>query len=331
MTSFEYPSSLIAQFPEDVYRNVGAADVLPHLTRSLDVDKVRAIQFLRSGWVYLTFADPETCEEVLLSGIKYDGLPLHLAPADSRFHTVHLCDLPVKVDDQSVISFFSDYGEVLAIKHKCFKDFPSIKNCNRAINILLSYHVPGFVCINDFDCRVWYTGQLPQCSICHTSGHRAPACPLSGLCRRCRRPGHVARDCVWAWDPPASVSTPDRPMDTGSSAVLVSTGDCSMDEGPIVVSVSVPAPVSSALASVPVPVPSPAPVPAPVSSVPVTAPVSTPVAYTDAPKRLRLSWRSFSDITDTPKLMQMQKEYVKEELGRVDQNIYIHWTNSDIG
>lgn len=155
MTSFEYPSSLIAQFFEDVYRKVGAADVLPHLTGSLDVDKVHAI---RSGGVLLTFSDPETCEEVLLSGIKYDGLLLHLAPADGRFHTAHLRDLPIEVDDQSVISFFSDYGEVLAIKHECFKDFPSIENGNCTVKMLLSDHVSGFVCINDFDCRVWYTG-----------------------------------------------------------------------------------------------------------------------------------------------------------------------------
>ena len=87
---------------------MGITAVLPHLTEGFDTSKVRAIQFLRSGRVRLTFVDPETCEEVLQSGLEYDGSPLHLAPADSRFHTVHLRDLPVEVDDQAVLSFFND-------------------------------------------------------------------------------------------------------------------------------------------------------------------------------------------------------------------------------
>ena len=127
MSRFEYPSRLIAQFPEDVHRNVGTTAVLPYLTEGLDIDKVRAIQFLRSGRVRLTFADHETCEDVFQSGIEYDGLPFHLVPADSRFRTVYLRDLPVEVDDQTVLSFFSDYGEVLSIKYDCFDDFPTIQ------------------------------------------------------------------------------------------------------------------------------------------------------------------------------------------------------------
>ena len=51
----------------------------------------------------------------------------------------------------------------------------------------LSKEVPRFVRIADHDCRIWCAGQSPQCSICRISGHRA--CPLSGLCRRCRQPG----------------------------------------------------------------------------------------------------------------------------------------------
>ena len=64
---------------------------------------------------------------------------------------------------------------------------------------------PGFVQIDGFDCRVWYSRWPPQCSVCHESGHRAQACPLSGLvCRRCCKPGHRARECVRAWRPSSS-------------------------------------------------------------------------------------------------------------------------------
>ena len=53
--------------------------------------------------------------------------------------------------------------------------------------------------ISGFDCRAWYSRQRPQCAVCREFGHRAPSCPLSGLCRRCRGPGHMARECRRAW------------------------------------------------------------------------------------------------------------------------------------
>ena len=52
------------------------------------------------------------------------------------------------------------------------------------------------------------SSQPPQYSICREFGYRAPACPLSDLCRRCRQPGHVARECTQAWGPSVSVFSP---------------------------------------------------------------------------------------------------------------------------
>ena len=54
-------------------------------------------------------------------------------------------------------------------------------------------------------------------SVCE-SGHRAPTCPLSDLCRRCRQPGHVARECTQAWDPSVSAPAPVTNMPSGPSA-----------------------------------------------------------------------------------------------------------------
>lgn len=62
--------------------------------------------------------------------------------------------------------------------------------------------------VEDCDCRVCYPGQPSQCSICHESSHRAPACPLSGLCVCCRQPGYMAREYTQAWGPSVSVSSP---------------------------------------------------------------------------------------------------------------------------
>ena len=83
-----------------------------------------------------------------------------------------------------------------------------IRNGNRLVKILLAEDIPCLVRVEDCDCRDWHPGQPFQCSICRGSSHRAPACALSGLCRCCRQPGHMTRECKQAWGPSVSVSNP---------------------------------------------------------------------------------------------------------------------------
>ena len=260
MPTFQYPRSVVVQFQEDIYKNVGATEILPHLMKCLDANKILAVQFLRAGKVRLTFEDPEVCSAVLRNGLELEGLSVQLMPADDRLRCVHLRDLPVEVDNDVVSSFLSRYGEVLSVDHCYFDDFPSLRNGNRLVKILLAQDIPSFVRVENCECRVWYPRQPPQCSICREFGHRAPACPLSGLCRRCRQPGHVARECTQAWGPSVSVFSP--------------ASDGSSDESDHAMEQSSPSP--SIVASVPVSVQStPSSVPRSSPKAPaVSAPVS---------------------------------------------------------
>ena len=122
MPTYQYPCSLVAQFPEDVYKNAGASDVRPLVMKGLDPDKVLGVQFLRAGKVRLTFDVPETCSAVLRNGLDLGDVTVQLSPADERVRLVHLRDLPVKVDHDFVSTFFSTYGEVLSIDHCYFKE-----------------------------------------------------------------------------------------------------------------------------------------------------------------------------------------------------------------
>ena len=240
MTNYQYPCSLVSQFSEEMYKNAGADEVLPLVMRSLDPDKVLAVQFLRAGKVHLTFDDPVTCSSILKNGLDLGDVTVQLSPADERMRSVHLRDLPVEVDHESVSSFFSAYGEVLSTDHCFFEEYPSLRNGNRIIKILLTEEIPCFVEINSCACRVWYPRQPAQCTVCRESGHRAPACPLSGRCRRCHQPGHVVRERTQAWGPQYSaprttvlqdplMETEDAPVpntdnsDAGSSEIAVST------------------------------------------------------------------------------------------------------------
>ena len=228
MPMYQFPCSLVALFPESVYKNAGVADVLPLVMQSLDPDKVQCVQFLRAGRVRLTFDDPESCAAVLKSGLDLGDVAVQLFPADERVRLVHLRDLPIEVSHDAVSSFFSTYGEVLSVDHCYFDEFPSVRNGNRLIKILLTQDIPYFIEIESYNCRAWYRRQPSQCSICREFGHRAQACSLSGRCRRCHQPGHVARECRQAWGLP-----PPVPIDVDVD------GSCTCD------STIVPDPVSA--------------------------------------------------------------------------------------
>ena len=231
MPTYQYPSSLVAQFTEEIYKNAGASDVLPLVMKSLDAEKVLGVQFLRGGKVRLTFEDAETCSAVLKGGLDLGDVPVQLFPADDRVRIVHLRDLPVEVDHDSVSAFFATYGEVLSIDHCHFEEYPTVRNGNRVIKILLTQDSPCFVEVEGCSCRVWYFRQPAKCSICREIGHRAPACPLSGRCRRCHQPGHVAREFTQAWGPlfpvsrstDPSMETDEVPATTASVIVPVNT------------------------------------------------------------------------------------------------------------
>ena len=124
----------MVQFTEDIYKNSGASDVLPLVMISLDAEKVLGVQFLRTGRVRLTFDDPETCSTVLKDGLDLDDVMVQRFPADDR---VRLRDLPVEVDHDNVSTFFSAYGEVLSVDHCYLEEYPSVRNGNRIVKILL--------------------------------------------------------------------------------------------------------------------------------------------------------------------------------------------------
>ena len=186
------------------------------------------------------------------------------------------------------------FGEGLIVERTVSSDFPSLCDGNRIVKIVQKESLPYFLTVCGFECRIWYREQPPQCFVCRELGHRAHAyaCPLSGLCHRCRRPGHK---CMPAWDPsPAAASgeslSTSVPVDPVLNVLPGSVDVASVPSSAMIYPVSITVDEPLAVDSVPANVASvPAPVvvdPAPIIVdeplvVPANTPVSDPVLVTE--------------------------------------------------
>ena len=70
----------------------------------------------------------------------------------TEYVLVHLRDLPVEVDHDSVYAFFSAYGEVLSIVQCHFENYPSVRSGNQIIKSLLTQDIPYFVEVKGCNC-----------------------------------------------------------------------------------------------------------------------------------------------------------------------------------
>ena len=121
---------------------------------------------------------------------------------------------------------------------------PDVSTGTRVVKVTLAKDLPSFACVSGYDVWFWYQGQPQACPVCRSYGHRVMDCLFNGLCRRCRQPGHMARECPSRRTPvvPAASTVPDPVAGADPSAsedeadpdyVLSSaseSGSCSGDE-----------------------------------------------------------------------------------------------------
>ena len=210
------PRTLAVHFPSTVYRSAGSAQVLPDLAKSLDIAYVQCIQSVPNGIVRVTFKESAQCDAALASGVSFRGSKLSVSPVDARTRLVYVRDLPAEVPDEPVCVFLRQYGVVHSLSPQFHPGLPGVKNGTRVAKVTLLKDLPTSVRIAGFDVRLWYQGQPQPCPVCCQFGHRVRDCPLNGLCRRCRQPGHMARECssrrVSVAPSPAPVSGAGSPV-----------------------------------------------------------------------------------------------------------------------
>ena len=103
---------------------------------------------------------------------------------------------PFEAPDVDIRDALSKFGQIKNLRHHSFPLYPG----SRTVKMVVEREIPSQLTIAGFPCRFWYKGQPVRCNICRVIGHLAARCPNKGLCRRCKKSGHTAGQCVKAWN-----------------------------------------------------------------------------------------------------------------------------------
>ena len=213
-----FARSVVLHFPAEIHRTQGESEVAPQILQALDVENIAAVQYLKNCQVHVTCKTAEYREDILKgSTFLFGDVPIPVTAADKPIRSVFVRDLPFEVRDRDcdAKSAFESFDVVLSV-HQCFfRDFPSVANGTRRFVMSFRGSVPSSVSVADIPVRVFRAGQPVICSIYHESCHLPQDCPFSGLCLRCKQPGHMARKCTQPWGP----SSPSPPLSTSSAPV----------------------------------------------------------------------------------------------------------------
>ena len=117
-------------------------------------------------------------------------------------------DLPVEVPDDGLKVYLRAFGVVHSCLMQTYPGMPEVSTGTRVVKVTLAKDRPSSARVSGFDVRLWYQGQPQACPVCRSYGHRVKDCPFNGLCRRCRQPAHMARECSFR----RSSSVPEDPV-----------------------------------------------------------------------------------------------------------------------
>ena len=167
----------------------------------------------------VSFEEPEAhvaVEELMRVELNGVSCPVVVPlPPLPRYSNVFVYLYPYESLDQPIIDFCGHYGEVDLVRLQHWTNLPEVSTGTRIVHMVQRSHIPRFVIINGFRCKVWYKGQPLKCDIC-SGDHKEASCPHKGKCIRCGEKGHFAHNCRNPWGNATSAGpAPGTCSDTG--------------------------------------------------------------------------------------------------------------------
>ena len=173
---------------------------------------VVSIQIVPGGVVKVLFDSPETkkalCSQPVCSIGSVECEVLNFMQRSTQVQVHHY---PSEADDDDLCELLRGYGEIVGIRLQHWVGLQHIATGTRLVEMKLKHDIPRNMRLEKMRLKIWYKNQPLECDICQ-GNHKAVECELRDKCRRCRLPGHFARECTagaWNGHPPIPVFVPD--------------------------------------------------------------------------------------------------------------------------
>ena len=173
---------------------------------------VVSIQIVPGGVVKVLFGSPETkkalCSQPVCSIGSVECEVLNFMQRSTQVQVHHY---PSEADDDDLCELLRGYGEIVGIRLQHWVGLQHIATGTRLVEMKLKHDIPRNMRLEKMRLKIWYKNQPLECDICQ-GNHKAVECELRDKCRRCRLPGHFARECTagaWNGHPPIPVFVPD--------------------------------------------------------------------------------------------------------------------------
>lgn len=156
---------------------------------------VCAVQFV--GHIAKVTFDCEEAKHHVLQhqAVVLDGVSCEVREDGPRQLKVLVYNYPFEANDNVLKDALGLYGEVFDVCLRHWTHLEGVCDGVRMVSMILSRPIPRNIVVNNYEVKIAYYGQVPECDICKETGHIAKNCPIKGKCRKCFQPGHLARDC----------------------------------------------------------------------------------------------------------------------------------------
>lgn len=210
-TFFDYMNSLNPSRPNTLetavplqvrgsLKNLTRSDYVSSILRTLGNDAKRHIKCIQLGSTpfacRITFKEGARRyrETLLTKGIHLRNNFLFFNEAQPSGTSVFVKLIPCEVPDNSIVRFFSQYGDVKLITR--ITDTNGFETGDRRLVISLRNHIPSRLPLgSQANIHISYRGQPTCCHHCNYWGHTVQRCQLKRKCGICGSPHHKSFKC----------------------------------------------------------------------------------------------------------------------------------------